>query len=102
LKDGKDEFLYELSEEISELVSRNTLIGDPILFFENIILIPFFEMVAILGEGHTAVNLDYSGSGVAILPKAFLILKDGKSEVLLLNKKISTMGVTEKILDVTF
>ncbi len=95
------EFKVEISNELKDLVSNNTLIGDPVLFFENIILIPFFEMHVVLGEAHSSFEFASLGTGVEIIPKAFLVLKNGKSEVILINNKNLNLVVTEKILDVS-
>lgn len=101
LKEWFDELEVEISNEIKNLISSNTLIGDPILFFENIILVPFFEMILALGEAHSSYEFSSIGTGVEVIPKAFLVLKDGKSEVILVNNKNMNLVVTEKILDVT-
>lgn len=96
-----EDLQYDLEEEIKEFVGSNTLIGDPILFFDQIIVIPFFEMVVLLGEGHTKVQFDCIGSGLELIPKAFLVVIDGEIEVILVKNEDSKVFVTEKILDVT-
>lgn len=101
LREMFDQLQYEFNSELEDLVSSNTLIGDPILFFENIIVVPFFELIVGLGEGHFSVDFDLVGSGVEVKPKAFLILKDGKTDVLLVNNEKNLSGITEKILDVS-
>jgi uncharacterized spore protein YtfJ len=101
LKDWFEEFEIEITNDIKDLVSSNTLIGDPILLFEKIILVPFFEMIVLLGEGHSSFDFASLGTGVEIKPKAFLILMDGKSNVILVNNEEKKFVVTEKILDVT-
>lgn len=101
LKEWIEEFQYDLENEMKEFVGSNTLIGDPILFFDHIVVIPFFEMVVLLGEGHAKVNFECQGSGVELKPKAFLVLIDGKAEVVLVKNGDTKEFVTEKILDVT-
>ncbi|MFB7139672.1 spore germination protein GerW family protein [Gottfriedia sp. NPDC056225] len=102
MKDWFEEFEVEISNEIKDLVSSNTLIGDPILYFDKIILIPFFEMIVVLGEAHSSFEFASVGTGVEVIPKAFLVIMDGKTDVILVNNKNMNLAVSEKILDVTF
>lgn len=101
LKKWIEDLQYDLEEEIKEFVGNNTLIGDPFLFFDQIIVIPFFEMVVLLGEGHANVQFECLGTGLELIPKAFLVVIDGESEVILVKNDDSKVFVTEKILDVT-
>jgi len=101
LKKWIEDLQYDLEEEIKEFVGSNTLIGDPILFFDQIIVIPFFEMVVLLGEGHAKVHFECLGTGLELIPKAFLVIIDGEIEVILVKNEDSNVFVTEKILDVT-
>ncbi|PEJ56233.1 MULTISPECIES: spore germination protein GerW family protein [unclassified Bacillus (in: firmicutes)] len=102
MKDWFEEFEVEISNEIKDLVSSNTLIGDPILYFDKVILIPFFEMIVVLGEAHSSFEFASVGTGVEVIPKAFLVIMDGKTDVILVNNKNMNLAVSEKILDVTF
>ncbi|QKE73231.1 hypothetical protein HPK19_10635 [Arthrobacter citreus] len=102
MKDWFEEFEVEISNKIKDLVSSNTLIGDPILYFDKIILIPFFEMIVVLGEAHSSFEFASVGTGVEVIPKAFLVIMDGKTDVILVNNKNMNLAVSEKILDVTF
>lgn len=82
-----EDLQYDLEEEIKEFVSNNTLIGEPFLFFDGIIVIPFFEMVVLLGEGHGNVQFECLGTGLELIPKAFLIVINGESEVILVKNE---------------
>lgn len=99
MKERFKELHVELTDEIIGLIEENILIGDPILLHENIVFIPFFEMHLGIIEGQYS-NSEGVGTGLEISPKAILMLKDGKSEVFIINKR-SNIIVTEKILDVT-
>ncbi|MET3194239.1 hypothetical protein [Bacillus sp. OAE603] len=101
MKKWIEDLQYDLEEEIKEFVGSNTLIGDPILFFDQIIVIPVFEMVVLLGEGHAKAQFECLGTGLELIPKAFLVIIDGEIEVILLKNEDSNVFVTEKVLDVT-
>ena len=103
-KNSIQELLQTATDKVREMVSANTVVGDPITTPDGVTLIP----VSRLSIGYGCGGSDYgrtnanfgggAGAGMKVEPVAFLVVKDGTTRILPVSKPAAS--TVDRVIDI--
>jgi sporulation protein YtfJ len=92
------ELMETTMKKMREMIDANTIVGEPITTPDGITLIPVSRLCFGFAGGGSDFNRKNessgfgggTGAGVNIIPVAFLVVKDGKVDIIYINPSEST------------
>lgn len=102
-KSGLGDLLQTSTEKLREMVTANTVVGEPITTPDGVTLIPVSRMSFGFGCGgsdYGKTNVSFgggAGGGMKVEPVAFIVVKDGITRILPVGKPAAT--TVDRVID---
>jgi sporulation protein YtfJ len=90
-----DDLVRTVMEELHTIIKTETVVGDPVEVGPNTLLVPVCKVsfgFGVGGRGLETTGGGGTGGGASVEPIAFLVIKDGKPQLLSFRERRASLG----------